>query len=243
MKEVGTLFSTPMVDAIIQGHKTMTRRTQGLEDVNNDPDFYVFLKDYDQMDIPREAIPYDESFYYAFTGKRNNSTLVVTKSPYNIGDVLWVREEHYRYGHWIPEEGEFTPTGKQKWMFVGTTDEVRYFDNPPPEYRSGKRMDGQIAWYKRLGRFMFKSHCRIKLVVTGIRVERLQDISEADAMKEGVAHVIDKITGYCGYDYINGGYNLMTTPYKGFRSLWIKINGQESWEANPWVWVVSFKIK
>ena len=89
--------------------------------------------------------------------------------------------------------------------------------------------------------FMPKEACRIKLMIKSIRVERLQDISDEDAKAEGVDHVIDKITGYCGYDYLSGGYNLMTTPYHGYRSLWKKINGIDSWDKNPWVWVIEFK--
>lgn len=88
---------------------------------------------------------------------------------------------------------------------------------------------------------MPKAACRLFLQIKSIRVERLQDITEEDAKAEGVKHVIDKITGYCGYDYLTGGYNLMTTPYHGFRSLWKKINGEESWNSNPWVWVITFK--
>lgn len=84
---------------------------------------------------------------------------------------------------------------------------------------------------------------RILLEITHIRIEQLQEISYEDAKAEGVKHVIDKITGYCGYNYEHGGYNLMTTPYHGFKSLWRTINGKESWDVNPWVWVVEFKVQ
>lgn len=70
---------------------------------------------------------------------------------------------------------------------------------------------------------------RITLEVTGVRVERLQEISEADAIAEGVEPVL----------YPPDGGD---APHvEGFRDLWSWINGAGLWEANPWVWVVEFK--
>lgn len=89
---------------------------------------------------------------------------------------------------------------------------------------------------------MPRSAARIFLDVEEIRIERLHDITQEDALEEGVKHVIDKATRYCGYNYMCDEYNLLTTPYNGFRSLWCKLHGEESWKANPWVWVINFKI-
>ena len=88
---------------------------------------------------------------------------------------------------------------------------------------------------------MPREACRIILEVTNVRVERLNDITDDDAKVEGIDYVVDKITGYCGYNYLSGGYNLMTTPYHGYRSLWESINGEGSWDKNPWVWVITFR--
>jgi hypothetical protein len=73
---------------------------------------------------------------------------------------------------------------------------------------------------------------RITLEITGIRVERLNDISEADAKAEGCnGHFVD---GHAGYPI---GY----APQDEYRTLWESINGPGSWAANPWVWVVEFR--
>jgi hypothetical protein len=72
---------------------------------------------------------------------------------------------------------------------------------------------------------------RLTLEITGVRVERLQDISEADAIAEGWPKQIDPGAHTGG----NGG------PFDWYRALWESINGPGSWDANPWVWVVSFK--
>lgn len=91
---------------------------------------------------------------------------------------------------------------------------------------------------------MPKSACRIFLEITDIKVERLQDISEEDAMREGVYG--STYIG-CGYaDYLKSSEPLNATQtvfsaYDSFQSLWQKINGPESWEANLFVWVISFK--
>jgi hypothetical protein len=80
---------------------------------------------------------------------------------------------------------------------------------------------------------MRREHSRITLEVTGVRVERLNDISEADALAEGVdpAGPVGYIPasdrmGRCRYQYAN---------------LWNEINGPDSWDANPFVWVVEFR--
>ena len=73
---------------------------------------------------------------------------------------------------------------------------------------------------------------RITLEVTGVRVERLQDISVADAKAEGVEW------------FRSGGVEcpgMPETAIEAYRNLWESINGPGSWDANPWVWVVEFK--
>lgn len=83
---------------------------------------------------------------------------------------------------------------------------------------------------------MPKSACRIFLQITDIRVERLHEITEEDAKKEGIIEMSDNYYK----DYFGGisGYHL---SIQSFRSLWMKINGIESWKSNPWVWVISFE--
>jgi len=72
---------------------------------------------------------------------------------------------------------------------------------------------------------------RITLEITGVRVERLNDITEADAMAEGFRFDSSLMGPWEGH----------ATAREAFRSLWGSINGQESWVTNPWVWVVEFK--
>lgn len=83
---------------------------------------------------------------------------------------------------------------------------------------------------------------RITLEITGVRVERLQDISEADAMAEGIEPIpcTGEDAGQNRYSIRMPGYWFNATSAVGaYRMLWESING-ESWGANPWVWVISF---
>ena len=78
---------------------------------------------------------------------------------------------------------------------------------------------------------------RILLEITGVRVERLQDISEADAQAEGIEYS-ERFEGYCiGMAEHYHSHD----PRLSYASLWESINGPDSWAANPWVWVVEFR--
>lgn len=100
--------------------------------------------------------------------------------------------------------------------------------------------------------FMPRKFSRILLKITSVRVERLQDISEDDAISEGLKPIVkDRITvkygipdmdGLPGNDDIGwpwGDWNV--DPRKAYKTLWESINGSGSWEKNPWVWVVEFR--
>jgi hypothetical protein len=91
-----------------------------------------------------------------------------------------------------------------------------YYKADPDFYK--KEM---IKW--RSSMFMPEKYARLFLKCTDVKAERAQDISEEDAKKEGV-------------ESIGGSYR------KGFFDIWIKINGQKSWDDNPWVWAYTFEL-
>ena len=91
---------------------------------------------------------------------------------------------------------------------------------------------GTILWVPI---FMPKEAAMLFLKVTDIRVERLHDISENDAIKEG----IKEMNGIY-YDYLSEEF--YRKPYESFCTLWARVNGKESWKKNPFVWVYEFEI-
>lgn len=89
---------------------------------------------------------------------------------------------------------------------------------------------------------MPRSHSRITLEITGVRVERVQDISEEDAKAEGVVSkpINDPMFKPEAVEF-QSPLGWCSTAKTAFEHLWGSINGPDSWAANPWVWVVSFK--
>ena len=91
---------------------------------------------------------------------------------------------------------------------------------------------------------MPKSASRLTLTITGVKIERLQDISEADAIAEGV-----ELERCCGSPHREGfpsgsccGQPDMTDPVEEYRTLWNSINGPDAWDANPWVIALTFDV-
>ena len=142
------------------------------------------------------------------------------------GDVLWVRETFF-YGGEMDEneqvsECRYWYKAESDWGQFEGVDENENLRNGP-------------KWKPSI--FMPKVACRIFLEVTDIRVERLQDISEQDSLSEGV---IGNDLGHF-IDYIKPKTAWKTSAKSSYQSLWESINGPESWNHNPWVWVIGFK--
>lgn len=141
----------------------------------------------------------------------------------DVGDILWVKEEHFLFGGWHMI-GK-TKAGKEKWMFVADKKHgSRYMDNPPDVICTNRKTEN--GYWKRNSLFMPRWASRIHLRITEVRVERVQEISVKDALSEGISH------------------NPMNDPRPEFAWLWDSINGADEnkkWEANPYVWVIEFK--
>jgi hypothetical protein len=136
------------------------------------------------------------------------------------GDRLWVRE---CFAAWWE-----TATGKRSHVMGYRAD----IDDP---YWDGFGFDDpwwlDAKWEPSI--HMPRSFSRITLEITGVRLERLQEISESDARSEGVNAAPD-------WRHLFNDPEAMS--YRcGFARLWESINGPGSWAANPWVWVVEFR--
>jgi hypothetical protein len=137
------------------------------------------------------------------------------------GDRLWVRE---RLGY-CSEYGHFYAADRTFLCSV--------FDDEEKE--TGYSYECQLREASVPSIHLPRRWSRLALEITDVRVERLQDISEADALAEGIAPAGD-----------GNGFQLAdTTHYTGnprdsYFSLWDAINGQGAVEANPWVWVIEF---
>jgi hypothetical protein len=231
MKAIPILFSPPMVSALLDGRKTQTRRL-----VNPQPIWNV--------DVDGNLYEGNYKGYVKVNGHAGWQYQFATEfANWQIGDTLYVREEHYRFGAWVEKEGEYTKSGRQKWMFVTHTEEILY--EAPAEFRKGRHHKDPYtpAWHKRLARFMPKIAARIWLQVADIRVERLQDISEEDAKAEGVEkRPGSDLSTVFDYKHYGWDFSYDVDAKVSFRTLWESINGPESWAANPFTWVISFRV-
>jgi hypothetical protein len=90
---------------------------------------------------------------------------------------------------------------------------------------------------KRPAIHMPRAMSRIDLEINSVRVERLQDIGEAESIAEGIEKTPSGLWSLYGQAEVDGTYS----PRASFRALWESIHGPGSWTANPWVWVVSFR--
>lgn len=158
------------------------------------------------------------------------------------GDRLWVKETFYAFGRW--ETRYSAKKGRDEWHFIDMTVEcghAYHYDVNDPVKIVGAKGRSSITpmWWKRPAIFMPRQASRILLEVTEVRVQRLQDISEADALAEGVYSVQCNDLG-TEVPY----YRSLHEPRDLYRMLWDSINGKTpgaAWADNPWVWVVSFK--
>jgi hypothetical protein len=195
MKAHPILFNTEMVQAILDGRKTQTRRICK----------HQYWSHSELTDVNRNGI-------FQKVDRR-------VSCPYgNVGDVLWVRETWCLTTPYGPEEYYFGyKTSSQ--TEIKASEKYNYYS--PDEWKPSIHMP--------------KEACRIFLRITNIRVERLQDISEDDAIKEGVQKIA---YGYKHYTFKGASAE---HARHSFLTLWKSINGSESWEANPWVWVIEFE--
>ena len=220
------LFSGEMVKAMLEGRKTQTRRIvkPQPERVNDAFDGTWDWKGHLYDDLTLAMILKDNC-------------------PYGqVGDRLWVRETHYRFGRWFRDG--FTKSGKQAWRFVAGNSEVRYMDSPPDKVLpNSRRMER--GWFKRVSIHMPRSASRITLEITGVKVERVQEITEDDAIAEGVQY--GTTNGYAKFRALSGGEatpETWPTPQEAFSRLWDSINAKRGygWDVNPWDWALTFKV-
>ncbi|WP_438439236.1 hypothetical protein [Klebsiella quasipneumoniae] len=142
------------------------------------------------------------------------------------GDRIWVRET------FCPVDD--TQYGGEKWVDYRAT--PRYEASHPADWDSAPNDAEALKWRPSI--HMPRWASRILLEITDVLVERLNAISEEDARAEGI---IDGGCLNCGEPEPCGCANPEPDATDAFAYLWQSIYGQENWNANPWVWVISFK--
>lgn len=244
-RERPILMSAPMVMAILAGRKTQTRRI-----VKPQPPLVEAIHarvgaGYGWGSHPKSGgvfVPVGPVRAVLDAGGPESIS-----SPYGVpGDRLWVRETHAQFS---VGEGTDRPV-PQCVAYRATCDRDGGFD-----YANGRgevQRLGVTKWTPAI--HMPRWASRLTLEVTEIRVQRLQDISEADAAAEGlrgltkdggrtVKYGIPDRDGWPGTDDHGWPWHEWEVdPRKAFAKLWDKINGERApWASNPWLWCVTFR--
>jgi hypothetical protein len=221
MKERPVLMRAPMVRALLNGTKTQTRRVAKPvkhHDLGNLYTHGALVLEHEPSHVIERACPYGR-----------------------LGDKLWVRETFYCDSAFYPDgvgvncrwrevDGERVPIPVDEQR-VEMLESMYYRANGEPEWEGA---EGPTPWRPSI--HMPRWASRITLEITEVRVQRLQDISEEDARAEGVERFLD--TFYSGLE--PRGKNAHASARGAYGSLWEHINGAGSWDANPWVWAISF---
>ncbi|MBK0003393.1 hypothetical protein [Erwinia sp. S38] len=220
MKERGIIFNAEMLRAILDGRKTQTRR---------------IIKPQPEL-TKGSGFSWNGAVYGAGSDDaETNRNFAHVKCPYGqLGDRLWVRETWQAIHDYCNESGN--------------VDERRYPRSIPkqrgnywhPVYAESWgnecREDRQFPWRPAI--HMPRWASRITLEITGVRVERLNSVSEEDAQREGVQPLQG---GYWKHYQPIEWTQFQLSARGSLATLWNSIYGDDSWWANLWVWVVEFK--
>ena len=195
------IFSTPMVQAILAGRKTQTRRI-----VKPQPSSGI-----------RKSV-------FVKSGLEDGHGREI-KQRYKPSDILWVRETFcevpYEHNHVSIKGG--------------------YITIPKYAYKADSERDYTGIWKPSI--HMPREAARIFLRVTSVRVERLQEITAEDVIREGIEysdsgpyhwHVLDtKLNAWINFHFHD----------EAFKHLWDSLNAKRGygWDTNPWVWVIEFE--
>lgn len=248
MRERPIIFNAEMVRAVLDGRKTQTRRMLTAH----------HLKMIDAAASAGECHPLESGRQHA-----NSQSYYREWCPFGaVGDRLWVRETFATLGNedgcaidWndnlIKEGGPnaariYRASCEQKPGNYG----LWSIPDDAPWKPHTKNMQYEGTWVPSI--HMPRWASRTTLEITGVRVERLNDISEDDAKAEGLAEItkdgslfkfgIPDRDGYPGTDDRGWPWHEWErNPISAYSKLWKSIYGADSWQANPWVWVIEFK--
>ena len=220
MKEIGMLFNAPMVRALLDGSKTQTRRVMKRQPHEEWlPAGYVELHGFDKHG---ELTPDKVIGWGAVNEDGDDGYCCPYGQP---GDRIWVRETHRPiFGQTCGLIAvDYRADPREKWERLG---------DAPDCLAKGTKWTPSIH--------MRREYSRILLEIVSVRVERLQDISDADIVAEGIdmealAESQDRYDIVCK----GSGASGRATERSTWRELWESTGGD--WDANPWCWAITFK--
>ncbi len=215
-KEHPILMSTPLIQPTMSGVKTQTRRKNNLGTFNQNPTDWKFER----------LLVNDKGELHAFfspVGPASKTGWYSAKCPYgNIGDILWVRET------WVQWE---YPT-KKPFSYAYKADGFKKIKGGAWEKETPNKLhdiESVAKWSQSI--FMPKDACRLRLEIVDVEIQKLGDITRAEAAKEGMCFPADAVKPSWHRNH--------KWPEENFAAGWEAING--SYNPLIYVWVITFK--
>lgn len=208
-KERGMSFNAEMVRAIFDGRKTQTRRP-------------MRIQPFGDFSGARDNLGYPELKNHVWAGFKSapDRSPCYYKCPFGkVGDRIWVREKCNVTNVALSEIDASVYYGDDEWLYCLLSNDTAR--------EQAHRMENKKGFTPSI--HMPRWASRITLEITNVRVERVRDISEEDAVKEGAPTDIPSF-----------GEGKSCFPRSWFGGLWDSI--YNNWDANPWVWVLEFKV-
>jgi hypothetical protein len=207
------IFSAPMIRALLEGQKTQTRRILK-------PKKGVTIADFEQSEPHASGI-----------GNWMRLGRDMVQNPrFAVGDRLWVRET---CGLWMMRDGQLISPPDGDGPVYRATEPDEHWRAMLSDQKTLRDMNcgrtGRFSgnWAVRTSIHMPRWASRLTLIVESVKVERLQAMNRGDAMEEG-----------CPFPNMANREN----PIDWFRALWTVIHGAGSWDANPFVAAISFRV-
>lgn len=234
VKERGLIFTGESIAGLLSGVKTQSRR--------------VIMPRNEGMITGPASEPYSAIEAYGGGARHKASRMECRTCPYGVpGDLIWVKEA-FALSVFDPEAMEHDIKNPDDW------DAPVY--KADPQKGEWERDGEKIAPPWRSPRFMPKWVARIWLELTGVRVERLQAISEADVLAEGLRRVtkdqgrtykygMADRDGLPGTDDIGWPWHRWSADHRAaYASLWDELNAKRGfpWSENWWVWILEFRL-
>ncbi|MEN5297704.1 hypothetical protein ABE530_05035 [Brucella sp. TWI559] len=213
------LFSAPMVRALLEGRKTQTRRIVKPQPAGRIDPLVSF--NHGRMEIA-----------FGPDMRDKDGRPKWWRPLAQAGDRLWVREAYYLTDDGDYPSAVYAADAESVHLHLASIEQLRVC-HPNIDWSKHARLRPSIH--------MPRWASRITLDVIDVRVERLKDITEVDAIAEGVVKIRDACHVIRGFDYDLSGlcHTSATTP---FLKLWNHINGADTWETNPWVAAYTFNV-
>ena len=209
------LFSTLMVKAILADIKKMTRRLNGLKEINKDPDMWIF----------RQITIDDPGYLMAWFEHKESYQIVKVKCPWKFSDILWVRETWCNIN-----KPEYEP----EYYYLADCLQPWVEDYNPSEWK----WKPSIFMPREACRLFLKvTNVRVE------RLQEITEVESIDEGAFNIPNTPEYQKAFNEAVKAGGKPPLGETPRQRFRRLWDSLNAERGygWDVNPWVFVISFE--